>query len=218
MALDASQETEQIRTWTGDFGREYTDRNTYSPAELDEFYCRQYGITRTNLNQRLLDGVPRDARILEVGCNTGMQLLVLEKMGFTNLYGIEVQSYALDRARHWIPGATLTEASAFAIPYTDRFFDLIFTSGVLIHIAPVDLPAALAEIHRCSHQWIWGFEYYAQETTELAYRGRTSLLWKTDYARAYMQNFPNLELVREERFRYLENENVDSAFLLRRTA
>ncbi len=218
MSVDASQKTEQIRTWTGDFGREYTDRNTYSPAELDEFYRRQYGITRTQLNQKLLEGVPRDARLLEVGCNTGTQLLVLEKMGFTNLYGIEVQSYALDRARHRISAATLTEASAFAIPYADRFFDLVFTSGVLIHIAPADLPAALAEIHRCTNQWIWGFEYYAQETTELAYRGHTSLLWKTDYAWAYMRHFPDLELVREERFRYLENENVDSAFLLRRTA
>ena len=216
MAVDASQKTEQIRTWTGDFGREYTDRNTYSPAELDEFYRRQYGITRTQLNDRLLEGVPRDARILEVGCNTGMQLLVLQHMGFTHLYGIEIQSYALDRARPRIPGATLTEASAFAIPYTDRFFDLVFTSGVLIHIAPVDLPAALAEIHRCAHRWIWGFEYFAQETTEVTYRGHTSLLWKTDYARAYMRHFPDLELVREERFHYLENENVDSAFLLRR--
>lgn len=218
MAVDASQKTEQIRTWTGDFGREYTDRNAYSPAELDEFYRRQYGVTRTLLNQRLLESVPRNARILEVGRNTGMQLLVLEKMGFTNLYGIEVQSYALDRARCRIPGAILKEASAFGIPYSDRFFDLVFTSGVLIHIAPVDLTAALAEIHRCTRQWIWGFEYYAHETTEVAYRGHTSLLWKTDYARAYRQHFPDLELVREERFPYLENENADSAFLLRRTA
>ncbi len=216
--MDAFQKTEQIRTWSGDFGREYTDRNSYSPAELDEFYRGQYGITRTELNETFLQGVPRGARILEVGCNTGMQLALLQQMGFTNLYGIEIQSYALERARHRIPGAMLMEASAFAIPYTSCFFDLVFTSGVLIHIAPVDLPAALAEIYRCTREWIWGFEYYAQETTEVAYRGQTSLLWKTDYARAYMQHFPDVELIREQRLRYLENQNVDTAFLLRRTA
>ena len=210
-----SSQTAQIRTWTGDFGREYTDRNTYSPAELDEFYRRTYGITRTALNERFLEKIPRDARILEVGCNMGTQLLVLQQMGFNNLHGIEIQSYALERATARLPGAVLTQASAFAIPYEDRFFDLVFTSGVLIHIAPSDLPKALAEIHRCARTWIWGFEYYASETTEVVYRGHQSLLWKSDFARAYLQQFDDLELAREERFRYRDNYNMDTAFLLR---
>ena len=216
MAVKASQETEQIRTWTGGFGREYTDRNAYAPAELDELYRRNYGVTRTEINRRFLEDIPRDARILEVGCNMGNQLLLLSEMGFTSLYGIEIQSYALDRAKERIPGATLTQASAAGIPHEDQFFDLVFTSGVLIHIAPSDVPAALAEIHRCAKQWIWGFEYYAPETTEVTYRGHTSLLWKTDYARQYLDQFRDLELMREERLRYLENENVDTVFLLRR--
>jgi pseudaminic acid biosynthesis-associated methylase len=218
LALKASQETEQVRTWTGGFGREYTDRNAYSPAELDELYRRNYGVTRTEINQRFLDGIPRDARILEVGCNMGNQLLLLQQMGFKQLYGIEIQSYALDRAKERIPDAVLRQASAAAIPFEDRFFDLVFTSGVLIHIAPADLPSALAEIHRCTKQWIWGFEYYAPETTEVTYRGHKSLLWKTDYSRMHLEKFRDLELVREERLRYLGNENVDTAFLLRRGA
>jgi pseudaminic acid biosynthesis-associated methylase len=213
--LDTSQ-TEQIRTWTGDFGKEYTDRNTYTVAELDQFYRQNYGTTRTEINERFLKEIPKEARILEVGCNMGTQLLVLGEMGFSNLFGIEIQSYALDRAKGRIPGAVLTQASAFAIPYPDRYFDLVFTSGVLIHIAPADLPKALSEIHRCARAWIWGFEYYAPDTTEIAYRGHRALLWKADFARAYLQRFGDLELVREERFRYLDSDNVDTAFLLRR--
>lgn len=209
-------QTAQIKTWTGDFGREYTDRNAYTPAELDEFYRRTFGVTRTAINERFLSEIPRSARILEVGCNMGTQLLVLQQMGFHNLHGIEIQSYALDRARERVAHAALTQASAFAIPSEDRFFDLVFTSGVLIHIAPTDLPKALAEIHRCTRTWIWGFEYYSPETTEIVYRGHQSLLWKTDFARAYLQQFEDLELVREERCRYLDNENVDTGFLLRR--
>lgn len=215
MALKASQETEQVRTWTGGFGREYTDRNAYAPAELDELYRRNYGINRTEINRRFLEAIPRDARILEVGCNMGNQLLLLSQMGFTNLYGIEIQDYALDRAKERLAGAILTQASASGIPYADQFFDLVFTSGVLIHIAPADLPAAFGEIHRCAKRWIWGFEYYAPETTEVKYRGHESLLWKTDYARCYLRQFDDLELVREERLRYLNNDNVDSVFLLR---
>ena len=74
------------------------------------------------------------------------------------------------------------------------------------------------EIHRCAKRWIWGFEYYAPEMTEVAYRGHEALLWKTDYARSYLERFRDLELVREDRMRYLDNENVDTAFLLRRKA
>ncbi len=217
MALNTPK-TDQIRTWTGDFGREYTDRNAYTPAELDELYRRNYGITRREVNRRFLETIPREARMLEVGCNMGNQLLLLQKMGFTNLHGIEIQSYALERAKERLPQAVLSQASAFAIPYPDDFFDLVFTSGVLIHIAPADLPGALTEIHRCAKQWVWGFEYYAPEPTEVTYRGQKSLLWKADFARCYLQQFPDLELVREDRFRYLNNDNVDTAFLLRRRA
>ncbi len=208
-------DTEQIRTWSGDFGREYTDRNTFTGAQVDELYQRNYGITRSEVNRRFLEAIPRDARILEVGCNVGNQLLILQSMGFTNLYGIEIQEYALQRAQGRIRAAILRQASALAIPYADRFFDMVFTSGVLIHIAPADLPAALGEMRRCAKHWIWGFEYYAPQMTEVAYRGHNALLWKTDYARLYSERFPELELVREERLRYLENENIDTAFLLR---
>ena len=44
--------TPQIETWTGDFGREYTDRNTLTVAELDKLYLDYYGITRSLLNER----------------------------------------------------------------------------------------------------------------------------------------------------------------------
>ncbi len=216
MGLNIPHETEQIRTWSGDFGREYTDRNTYTPAELDELYRRNYGVTRTELNRRFLAEIPRDARILEVGCNMGTQLLVLQQMGFHNLYGIEIQAYALERAKQRVAGAVLTQASALAIPYPDRSFDLVFTSGVLIHIARADLSAAMAEIDRCAKHWIWGFEYYAPQTTEVAYRGHQALLWKPDYARLYLEQCEGLELMHEDRPRYLDNDNVDTAFLLRR--
>jgi hypothetical protein len=50
------------------------------------------------------------------------------------------------------------------------------------------------------------------------YRGHGGLLWKTDFAQLYLDCFADLELVREERLRYLDNENSDAMFLLRRTA
>jgi pseudaminic acid biosynthesis-associated methylase len=197
----AAQATNQIRTWSGDFGREYTDRNDYSPATLDSFYGQTYGISRRRLNEEFLRDIPKSASILEVGCNTGTQLLMLQEMGFTNLHGIEIQSYALEKAKARLPGVELSQASALAIPYPDGCFDLVFTSGVLIHIAPDDLRVAMSEIHRCTKQWIWGFEYYAPEMTEINYRGHENLLWKADYSRLYTECFADLERVKEQRVR-----------------
>lgn len=170
--------TPQIDRWTGDFGREYTDRNEASLDEVDALYKDNYGVTRTQLNAEFLKEIASAARILEVGCNIGNQLLRLQHSGFEHLYGIEIQDYALQRARLRLEGAELKQASAFEIPYPDNYFDLVFTSGVLIHIGPEDLARAVSEIYRCSRKYIWGFEYYAPVATQVTYRGCEDLLWK----------------------------------------
>ena len=212
-----SRDTAQTAVWEGDFGRDYTDRNTFDPAALEELYRRNYGTSRREINERFLSGVPKDAFILEVGCNTGNQLLLLHEMGYSNLSGIELQSYAGEIARSRVPSASIQLGSALSLPYADASFDVVFTSGVLIHVAPVDLPRVMDEIHRCSRSYIWGAEYYAPDATEVNYRGHGGLLWKMDYAQRYLERFPDVELVREQRLPYLENANVDTVFLLKKT-
>jgi|SRR5579862_5598302 len=206
--------TSQLQHWRGEFGRAYTDRNSLSPAALDALYRKNFGVARSELNQRFLANLPRDARILEVGCNEGNQLCALREMGFHQLYGIEVQEYALRRARNRLDNGRLALATAFEIPFPDGFFDLVFTSGVLIHIAPPDLPKALGEIHRCAGAYIWGLEYYSPQPMEVNYRGHQSLLWKADYAGLYLELFGDLDPVRREQIPYLEDSNVDCMFLL----
>ena len=138
--------------------------------------------------------------------------------GYSNLYGVDVQDYALEIARSRLNNVNFAQASSFSLPYEDKYFDLVFTSGVLIHISPNDLPAALDEIHRCAKRYIWGSEYYASGVTEINYRGHGELLWKMDYAREYLARFADLELVLEQRLPYVENQNVDSMFLLRKVS
>jgi len=177
---------------------------------------KNYGVSRTEMNRRFLSDLPRDARILEVGCNLGNQLALLQDLGFTNLYGVEVQEHALEAARARTRNLQLTLASAFDLPYEDEYFDLVFTAGVLIHISPEDLSVALDEIYRCTRTYVMGSEYYASNATEVKYRDHNALLWKMDYAQQYLTRFPGLELIREERLPYLENSNIDSMFLLRK--
>jgi len=138
-------------------------------------------------------------------------------MGFQSLYGIEVQSYAVELSRSRTSHINIIQGSAFDIPYKNGYFELVFTSGVLIHLHPSDIAEAMKEIHRCTRCYIWGYEYYAEEHTPITYRGCENLLWKTDFAKLYLDMFDDLQLVKEERIQHLDSEAVDSMFLLRKT-
>jgi len=212
----ASGETPQTLVWKGNFGREYTDRNTLDEKALDALYRKNYGLTRSEINENFLREIAKDASILEVGCNTGNQLSLLHQMGWSNLSGIELQPYALQIAQSRLPDFALKLGSALALPCADASFGLVFTSGVLIHIDPADLPRAMEEIYRTSREYIWGLEYYAPELTEVMYRAHSALLWKMDFARQYLERFPSLELVLEQHLPYRESGNVDTVFLLRK--
>ncbi|MHB8117231.1 MAG: pseudaminic acid biosynthesis-associated methylase [Methanothrix sp.] len=208
--------TEQASKWSGAFGREYTERNPQSIEEMEELYTSNYGLTRTELNRRFLENLDRSMRILEVGSNVGNQLLCLQRMGFERLYGIELQSYAVEISKSKSKNINIIQGEASDIPFKDSFFDMVFTSGVLIHIAPKKLPDVLREIHRCTKKYIFGFEYYSDETKEIPYRGNSDLLWKADFAGKYIELFDDLTLIKEERIKYIRNENIDAMFLLKK--
>jgi pseudaminic acid biosynthesis-associated methylase len=208
--------TEQMSIWRGIFGKEYTDRNSLSPDEMENLYRRNYGFTRTELNKRFLGGMDHSTRILEVGSNVGNQLLNLQKMGFTNLYGIELQDYAVELSKSRTRHINIFQGTSFDIPFKDGFFDLVFTSGLLTHISPADIKEATQEVYRCTRKWIWGFESYAERYEKITYRGHPDLFWKVDYAGLYHKTIEDLELIREERLKYPDGKNVDSMFLLRK--
>lgn len=211
-------DTEQARFWSGDFGRDYTDRNSRTPEQWDQFYLQTWGQTKSAMNEEFLGHLPRDIRILEVGCNTGMQLAGLQRMGFTHLYGIELQWYAVERAREFTQHINILQGSGFDLPFRDGYFDLVCTNGVLIHIAPTDLPIIMREMLRCSRRWIWGFEYYSEQLQAIDYRGHDDRLWKADYATLFRQQDPKLELKKKKLYPYTTGTNVDAMYLLEKVA
>ncbi len=208
--------TQQMTEWMGTFGREYTDRNAASYEDFEKLYENNFGLSRTAMNRKFLKDIPTSFRILEVGSNIGNQLLCLQKMGFQNLYGIELQNYAVELSKKRTANINIIQGSTFDIPYKDRYFDLVFTSGMLIHISPETISNALKEIHRVAKSYIWGFEYWAEKYTEVNYRGKDDLLWKTNFVGIYLSLFKDLELVKEERFEYLNGTNIDTMYLLKK--
>lgn len=205
-----------MREWEEKFGREYTDRNALSIQEMELLYRERYGITRTEVNSKFIGQFDRDMKVLEVGSGIGNQLLCLKKAGFKSLYGIELQPYAVELSKNRTTGINIIQGSAFDIPFKDDFFDLVFTSGLLIHIAPEDITAVLDEIHRCTEQYVWCFEYYSDIYTKIEYRGHTDLLWKTNFAKLFLDRFSDLRLLQEEHFKYRGSDNVDTMFLLQK--
>ena len=48
-------ETDQTKVWTGDFGKDYTSRNTYKSIDgFNQAYIDYYGKTKDDLNKEIL--------------------------------------------------------------------------------------------------------------------------------------------------------------------
>lgn len=177
--------TEQLQEWQGDFGKAYTDRNAVD-----------YKV-RMPAWRKMVEGISL-ARVLEVGSNRAHNLAALREIlgPETELFGIEPNAYAVGVARKNYPDVTVMGGNAFDLPFKDGFFDLTFTAGVLIHIAPADLPKAMSEIVRVSRRYVLAAEYFSEREECIEYRGHSNLLWKRNFEQLYRSHAPSLKVVK----------------------
>ncbi len=89
----------------------------------------------------LIKDLPKDAAILEVGCNVGRNLAFLHDSGYRNLTGIEISPHAARLLRETYPqlvdASVKVGAAEEVLPgFEDKRFDLVFTMAVLEHIHP----------------------------------------------------------------------------------
>ncbi|KKN72320.1 hypothetical protein LCGC14_0411470 [marine sediment metagenome] len=211
----------QTEAWASEFGEEYTDRNLMDVAGMEQAYRDRYGVSRTEMNERFIGDLDRGIRILEVGSNIGLQLALLQEMGFRNLYGIDLSGYAVGLAHRRTEGISFLRGSALDIPFKDGYFDLVFTSGLLIHINPGEIKAVMSEMYRCSSKYIWGFEYFSTRYLEVEYRKAeetTNLLWKGDFHTMFLGRFDDLRLSDLRMLPHLRDTDVTAMYLLQKDA
>lgn len=171
--------------WAGGFGNAYIERNRAVQNGRQPFW------------QMILAQCPVQ-NVLEVGCNVGPNLTWLaQELGPERVFGVDVNVQALAEVRRTLPEVNAVYAPARELPFRDRLFDLVFTTGVLIHQSPGVLPIVMAEIVRCSRKYVLCGEYFAEELTEVPYRGQTGALWKRDFGGLYLELFPELKLVKQ---------------------
>jgi pseudaminic acid biosynthesis-associated methylase len=170
---DESSRIERI--WGGEFGNDYVARNRVNPELRQDFW-------------RAITSRYPAPEMLEVGCNVGANVRPLSIVSpHVKLAGIDINAAALAELHGEAPSVRTCRASAAALPFADRSFDMVFTVGVLIHQPPELLPFVMAEIVRCTRRFVLCAEYFAEHTVEVPYRGQTRALFKDDFGRLYVE-------------------------------
>jgi pseudaminic acid biosynthesis-associated methylase len=185
-----SKNTHQLNNWRGEFGDEYTIRNSADDKTM---------FARTKMWSRILDSIIGDLpeTIVEVGSNLGLNLRALTQLTDARLIAIEPNKSALGKlvADGIIDKDDAHSAIAADIPLDDGIADLSFTSGVLIHISPDQLDESMAEIYRVSSKYVVCCEYFADKPEQIQYRGNDDLLFKRDFGDYWMESYPDLQLI-----------------------
>jgi len=93
------------------------------------------------------------AKVLEFGCGFGRHLKYLSRIEGLELYGYDQSSTMIAGMHEWAPTDWITRRIALggalqSLPYPDKFFDIVFTVSVLIHIRPEHVQAILKELVR----------------------------------------------------------------------
>jgi pseudaminic acid biosynthesis-associated methylase len=176
-------DTPQEKFWSGEFGDEYTERNTgagWHAANLAMF-------------SRVLDRTNDVSSVLELGANRGLNLRAIgELLPEAKLAGVEINAAAAAELRTW-GGAEVIEGSIFSFA-ADGEYDLTFTKGVLIHINPDRLADAYDVLVQASRRYVLVAEYYNPTPVAVPYRGHEDRLFKRDFAGELMDRH-NLKLV-----------------------
>lgn len=91
--------------------------------------------------------VPLSGQILEIGCNRGYLLKILNDRGYSNLTGIDLSPNDLAYAAKWNTGANLKCEDAFAhLDDRHEFYSLIIIKAVLEHIPKTQVANLIAKM------------------------------------------------------------------------
>lgn len=92
--------------------------------------------------------LPKDGRILDVGCGGGRDLKIFYNNGFRTI-GIDIVDEFIQETKVLLPGADVRKVDILDLScFHDEFFDGIWANAVLLHLEKKDLPKALSGLYR----------------------------------------------------------------------
>lgn len=181
--------TNQEKFWSGDFNKEYIDRNN-----IDDKVSNIP--SRSNMFYKVLSNTHNVASITEFGSNIGMNLLAIKTIKPNiDINAIEISSDAYEKLTQ-IENVNSINKSILELEKGDiPVSDITFTSGVLIHINPEMLENVYDNLYKFSRRYIMVAEYYNPTPTMIPYHGKNDMLFKRDFAGEILDRFSDLRLV-----------------------
>lgn len=183
--------------WAGGWGNSYQERNASNWGSIknrsrlfgDIFHAMETASKATPS----LPAFP--ASVIEVGGGAGDNLRAIDMIYERSRQPVRLMSCDPNEAarKAMADVATVLPGDLSQLPYSDDAADLVFTSGVLIHVPPTDLDRALSEIYRVSKRWVLSIEYFNAVPDEVLYRGQSGMLWRRDWGEAWLAKFPDLK-------------------------
>ena len=163
--------TDQEIFWAGKFGDEYISRNK----------SRNQISANVALWTEILSHIDKVDSFFELGCNIGLNLLALKEINPSfKLGGVEINRQAYQIAKKSNFGEVILDSILNPLP--KKSYDLCFTSGVLIHINPLELSKVYNNLIQKSKKYVVVIENYNPFPTEVIYRKNKDKLFKRDFA------------------------------------
>jgi spore coat polysaccharide biosynthesis protein SpsF len=177
--------SEQEKFWATTYANDYIKKNS-------EFDHKLGSEAWVNMLQKIQGKVKN---YLECGCNVGRNIAQL-KLAFPeakpSIIEISEPAFNFVTAHHEFTSAY--NGPILNSNFEKESFDLVFTTGVLIHINPDQLLEHMAKMFGYSKKYILIGEYFNRTPISIEYQGENEKLFKRDFGKLFIENF-NVKLV-----------------------
>lgn len=183
---------DKLDLWKGKFGDEYRERNQLTEENINNRYNLWVQVIRYIYNNSSTPSkIPSE--YFEIGAGLGGNLIAINRlMELNNINSvimaqepnIETRKLSNKNCRQhdfqpaWVDEMNLLDSSV----------DVVFTSGVLIHIPPDLVLNTMRDMYRISKKYIVCIEYFSPKTREHIYHGEQAM-WSTDFGSVWLDNF-----------------------------
>ena len=163
--------------------------------EIDEDYATDNVLFDKELGKRAWFRILSKVNLSEIGsyldcgCNIGRNIGFLSEIlpnSSANLIEIAEKPFLYCKKTYNIGDSYLGPIKSARF---ESNFDLVFTSGVLIHVNPDDLLETLGKMYDFSKKYILIAEYFNRTPMTINYRGKDNKLFKRDFGKLFMDNF-----------------------------
>ena len=127
--------------------------------------------------------------VFDCGANIGRNIGFLKDVDLlskSSFAALDLNSVALEKLIGTYPDVETKHTNILNFE-CDEVFDLVFTSGVLIHINPKNLEQVYENLMKLTKKYCLLIEYFNRTPVEIPYRGENGLLWKRDFGKHFLE-------------------------------